>query len=119
MIKAILEEIMTPIVGEGKVYPIFGMGDFPFLTYTITPIDGGVVKESQIEVKVISDRYSQAIELREVIEKKLDMIDKTPSLLINDVVIRSGLAGGGTVFNDAIQVWELSLIFIIKWRVRK
>lgn len=115
-IKTYLEELMAPLIGEGKVFPVFGTGPFPFLTYTITDITGGNVKESQVEIKVISDNYGRSVDLRDVISSKLDMNNQSQSIVVDNIVLRSELAGGGQIFNDSIQVWELSRIFIMKWR---
>ena len=112
-IKNILEEIT-----KLEVTPVFGMGKPPFITYAVTPIDGGVVKQSQVEVKIIDDDFDNALKIREKILKKLDMENKDPSLVNSNVVLRSGLAGGGSLFNDSIQMWEVSCIFIINWRCK-
>lgn len=95
---------------------MFGIGKPPYLTYTITPISGGVVKESQCEIKIIDNDFDNALLIREKILKKLDMEAKEPSLVNHNIVLRSGLAGGGSLFNDSIQMWEISCIFIINWR---
>lgn len=112
-IKNILKEITSL-----EVTPVFGVGKAPYLTYNVTPIDGGVVKQSQVEVKIIDDDFDNALEIRENILKKLDMENKEPSLVNSKIVLRSGLAGGGSLFNDSIQMWEVSCIFIINWRVK-
>ncbi|MBS5927013.1 MAG: hypothetical protein KIC66_07995 [Clostridium sp.] len=112
-IKNILKEITSL-----EVTPVFGVGKAPYLTYTVTPIDGGVVKQSQVEVKIIDDDYDSALVIKENILKKLDMEDKEPSLVNGNVVLRSGLVGGGSIFNDSIQMWEVSCIFIINWRCK-
>ncbi|MDB1935271.1 hypothetical protein PMY12_18545 [Clostridium tertium] len=112
-IKNILKEITNL-----EATPVFGVGKAPYLTYTVTPIDGGVVKQSQVEVKIIDHDYDNALEIREIILKKLDMENKVPSVVNSNVVLRSGLAGGGSLFNDAIQMWEVSCIFIINWRCK-
>lgn len=112
-IKEILEEIT-----KLKVTPVFGIGKAPYLTYTVTPIDGGIIKQSQVEIKIIDFDYDNALLIREDILEKLDMEDKQPSLVNGNVVLRSGLAGGGPIFNDSIQMWEVSCIFIINWRCK-
>lgn len=117
-IKRLLEEIISPLIGEGKVYPIFGL-QVPCVTYTIKPITGGVIKESQLEVKIIDKDIDEILKIREKIELALDMEANKPSLLIDNVVLRSQLSGGGIIFNDSIQVWEDSLIFIVNWRKKK
>lgn len=118
MLEIAIKNILKEITGL-NVTPIFGTGKAPYLTYTVTPIDGGVVKQSQVEVKIIDEDYDNALEIREKILKKLDMGNKVPSLVNSNVVFRSGLAGGGSLFNEAIQMWEVSCIFIINWRCKE
>lgn len=118
-IKKLLEGILTPLIGKGKVKPVFGTGKPPFVTYTVTPISGGRVKESQVEVKFIDKSIDEAMILRESVTGKFDMVQRFPSLVVDDIVLRSVLAGGGQLFNDAIQMWEISSIYIITWRCKK
>lgn len=115
MLEVAIKNILKEETGL-KVTPVFGTGKPPFITYIINPIDGGVVKQSQAEIKIIDSDFDNALEIREKILKKLDMEDKEPSLVNSNVVLRSGLAGGGSLFNDGIQMWEISCIFIINWR---
>ncbi len=113
-IKNILDEVVAPI----KVTPVFGVGKGPFVTYTVTAIDGGPVKQSQCEIKMIDSDFDNALLIREKVLKKLDMEAKDPSLVNSNIVLRSELAGGGPLFNDSIQMWEISCIFIINWRCK-
>lgn len=117
MLEIAIKNILEEITGL-EVTPVFGIGKPPFITYTVTPIDGGVIKQSQVEVKIIDCDFDNALEIREKILKKLDMENKEPSLTNSNIVLRSGLAGGGSLFNDSIQMWEVSCIFIINWRCK-
>lgn len=117
MLEIAIKNILEDITGL-EITPVFGVGNSSFLTYNITPINGGVVKQSQVEVKIIDSDFDNALEIREKILKKLDMGYKEPSLVNHNIVLRSGLAGGGSLFNDSIQMWEVSCIFIIKWRCK-
>ncbi|MGL4730328.1 MAG: hypothetical protein ACRCW0_01935 [Clostridium sp.] len=117
MLEVAIKNILEDITGL-EVTPIFGTGKSPFLTYTVTPINGGVVKQSQAEIKIIGNDFDNTLGIREIILKKLDMEDEEPSLVNQNIILRSGLAGGGSLFNDSIQMWEVSCIFIIKWRCK-
>lgn len=114
-IKEILEEVVTPFICPGKVFPIFGT-EFPCITYTITPASGGVVKEDQVEIKIIHPDYEIAEEIKKAICDKLNTELNKPSLVSNNVALRGQLAGGGSLFSDGPQMWELSQFFIITWR---
>lgn len=90
----------------------------PGYTYTHTPISSGPINESQYEVKVIDNDLDKALEKRNEMIALLNVDISKPSLVQDVLVFRASLAGGGQLFNDSIQVWELSLIFIVKWRIK-
>lgn len=117
MLEIAIKNILEEVTGL-EVTPVFGTGKPPFITYNITHVNGGIVKQSQAEIKIIDTDFDNALEIREKILKKLDMEAKDPSLVNSNVVLRSGLAGGGPLFNDSIQMWEISCIFIINWRCK-
>lgn len=115
MLEIAIRNILKEITGL-KVTPVFGTGKPPFITYTVTPQHGGAVKESQVEVKIIDSDYDNILGIRENILKVLDFEENKPSLVNGNVVLRSSLSGGGSIFNDSIQMWEESCIFIVDWR---
>lgn len=117
MLEIAIKNILKEITGL-KVTPLFGTGKPLYITYTVVPINGGVIKQSQVEVKIIDYDFDNALELREKILKKLDMEDREPLLVDHNIVFRSGHAGGGSLYNDSIQMWEVSCIFIINWRCK-
>lgn len=108
----VVGDLITPI----KIFPLFGTIKPPFVTYAVTPIEGGTVKTSQVELKVIANSIEEATQIREKVIDKLDMEDNDPSLVSENIHFRSQLAGGGFLFNDSIQTWELSSMFIVDWR---
>lgn len=95
------------------IKPSFGTGKFPIVTYNHAPISGGPVKQSQFEIKIIDDDLDRAIDLR---EKVNSLLDNGNAISTANIHLLSSLSGGGQLFNDSIQVWELSAIYIIKWR---
>lgn len=113
-IKLILDEVVKPL-GITSVQPIFTT-NIPGVTYTDTPISGGVVKEDQVEIKVIHEDIDEALEIKKAIIEKLNIEQTKPSLVIDNIALRSELSGGGSIYSDGPQAWELSLIFIINWR---
>lgn len=92
--------------------------DVPGYVYVHSPVNSGPVNESQYEIKIIDDDLDRAVHKRDELIKLLNLEKEKTSHCIDDLVFRSSLAGGGQLFNDSIQVWELSLIFIIKWRLK-
>lgn len=114
-ITSLLNDICAPIIGEDKISPIFTT-EVPGVTYTDTPISTGIVSEDQVEIKIIHDDIDEGLRLKKAISDKFNTKYQDEPLLANDIQIISSLAGGGSIFNDSIQTWELSLIFIMKWR---
>lgn len=114
-ITSLLNEICTPIIGADKVYPLFTT-EIPGITYTDTPISTGIMREDQVEIKIIHNDIDEAFKLKEAISNKLNVKYQDKLLIANDIALVGTLAGGGSIYNDSIQVWELSLIFIMKWR---
>lgn len=89
----------------------------PGITYNITPQSGGTVKQDQLEIKIIHTNRDEALKIKLKILDRLDIDDNKPSIRKCGVVFRSALAGGGCIYDDEIQAYELTLIFIIKnWR---
>lgn len=114
-ITSLLNNICAPIIGEDKISPIFTT-EVPGVTYTDTPISTGLISEDQVEIKIIHNDIDEGLRLKKSISDKFNTKYQDEPLLANDIQIISNLAGGGSIFNDSIQVWELSLIFIMKWR---
>lgn len=109
-LRSVLKEVTTlPIM------PLF-ITKVPGITYTDTPISTGIIREDQVEIKIIHDDYDEALKLKEDITNKLNIKYQDKPLLANNISFIGELAGGGSLFNDSIQVWELSLIFVIRWR---
>lgn len=98
-----------------NIRPSFDM-KVPGICYTHSPISSGIISESQFEIKIIDDDLDRAVKTRDEIIELLKTSDKESWRKQDDLLFRGDLAGGGQLFNDSIQVWELSLIFIIKWR---
>jgi len=115
MIESTYKKLIEQITGL-KASPSFSVGPFPAIAYKVTPVEGGVVKSDQLEVRIMGKAFDELAKYRDSIIKALDMEQSLPSLLIDNVVLRSRLAGGGWLFNTETQMWELYPIFITKWR---
>ena len=97
------------------VYPIIG-GKLPCITYKAAPVSCGALNESQIEIRVISKNYDEALEMAEKV-KEIFSADSNKDFKSNgSVVFRGALSGGGILFNDEYGAYENTLFFILKWR---
>lgn len=114
-----LETTVKKLIDEITEYdgsPLFSTGPYPTYAYKITHVSGGIVKQSQLEIRLMGKDFDELLTKRDLIISKLDMTEQKPSLLLDGFVLRSELAGGGYLFNNEIQMWEMIPIFILKWR---
>lgn len=100
------------------VSPLFSAGPFPAVAYTITPISGGSVVETQLEVRLMGDDFDELLKVRDQVSDLLDMEAQTPSLRFKNYVIRSQLSGGGELFNDGPQLYEVLATYQLTWRLK-
>lgn len=117
VIKKILEKLVEPVIGNEKVRPLFSTS-IPGVVYDVKLITEGIIKQSQIEIKIIHEDFDEALKIRKAIIKELNFDLKKPSMQVDDIIFRSELSGGGSLFQDDIQIWEISIIFIVKWRLK-
>lgn len=86
------------------------------VVYKSTPLSGGHLKQSQLELKIIDEDYDLCKEIESKIMQLLDMEEDTPFSVFGGIRFHSSVAGGGALFNDGCQRWEDTLYFIIDWR---
>lgn len=88
------------------------------VVYTFTPISGGHVKQSQLELKIMHRDYDTCKDTEVKLKDLLDMEEDDPYITTGNIRFHSGIAGGGTIFNDGCQMFEDTLYFIVDWRKR-
>ena len=104
---------------SGKLYPVFTtVLDDLSVVYTFTPISGGHVKQSQLELKIMHRDYDTCKDAEVKLKDLLDMEEDDPYITTGNIRFHSSIAGGGTIFNDGCQMFEDTLYFIIDWRKR-
>ncbi len=114
-IKKYIENHVEPL--KGKLYPLFTT-ETELLSgyYSVQAIGKDHVNTSQFTVTVVGPDYD---ECDVVAEKVADLLGKTSSdtfTVLDNILFYSQLSGGGYLFNDTAQLFEVSKIFIIKWR---
>lgn len=86
------------------------------VAYTISPMSGGHVKQSQLELKIIHADYDVCKNFEEKIMKLMDMEEDALFVVFEEIRFRSSIAGGGVLFNEGCQMYEDTLYFMIDWR---
>lgn len=102
---------------KDRLFPIFTTDiENPSIVYNFTPINGGHIKQTQLELKIIWSDYDQVKEIETKINKIMDMAEDEPFITYGSTYFKSSLGGGGCLFTDNLQMYEDTLIFIITWR---
>lgn len=102
----------------GHIYPGFTTEtDTLSLVYIFTPVSGGHLKQSMLELKVIGPDYDTCKTMEKRLTKLLDMEEDEPYIVAGCIRFHSGLSGGGYLFNDGCQMHEVTLYFILDWRL--
>lgn len=114
-IKNYIEECIPEL--KDRLYPVFTTDISRMsVTYKFTPLSGGHLKQSQIELRIIDSDYDLCKEMEEKLTHLLDMESDESFVILNGVKFHSAVSGGGALFNDEVQLWEDTLYFIIDWR---
>lgn len=114
-IKEFIEQKIPELFG--KLYPIFTTRlDCLTIAYTFTPLTGGHVKQSQLELKIIAKDYDESKEMEGKINNLLDMEEDESFRKTGNTYFHSELSGGGVLFNSECERFENTLLYIIDWR---
>lgn len=106
------------LIGANRLFPLFTTDlKRPSLVYSYTPISKDYISQTQLEIKIIWNDYDKAKEIEECLEKifinnESDSKFKT----YKNITFKATRSGGGTLFRDDLQMFENSVIFIIKYK---
>lgn len=110
-------EDLINLIGRDKLYPLFSIEiDDISIVYNFKHLTGGYVKQSQLELKIITSDYDFVKVTEKYLLKILDNKEDKPYIAYGKTYFKSGLAGGGCLFRDDLQMFENTLIFTIKWK---
>lgn len=110
-------EELVKLIGHSRFFPLFTTDiNKPSIVYNFTPLSGGHVKQSQLELKIIWSDYDECKEIEGAINNLLDMEEDVPFITYRKTRFKSSLGGGGCLFRDDLQMYENTLIFMITWR---
>lgn len=104
---------------ESRLYPVMVVDpdEGINIAYTFSDISSGHLSQSQLTLNVISDDYDTGMEAHDKIAKLLAMEEDDPFISYGDTRFRSVLSsGGGRLFNEDLQKWELKRYYLIDWR---
>lgn len=102
---------------NGRIYPVLTTKIKTLsVLYKVVPIEGGHLKQSQLELIVTGKDYDECKSVEEKLLSILDMEEDEPFQISGTTRFHSGVSGGGILWNDSCQMWEDTLYFIVKWR---
>lgn len=114
-IKNYIEGNVTEL--KDRLFPIFTIDiESLSIVYNFSPISGGHIKQTQLELKIIWSDYDYIKEIEDKINKIMDMEEDKPFTDYGSTYFKSSLSGGGLLFRDDLQMYEDTLIFMITWR---
>ncbi len=116
-IKNYIEKMIPEL--EGRLYPVMVVDPDSGINiaYTFTDISSGHLNQSQLTLNVICDDYDSGMEIHAKIQDILGMEEDDPFQVFENIRFRSELmSGGGRIYNEEIQKWELSKYYRIDWR---
>lgn len=102
---------------RGRLCPVFTT-DISKLSvaYKFTPLSGGHLCQSQLELKIIDGDYDSCKEIEGKLTMLLDMEEDVPFMVDGAIKFHSAVAGGGILLNEGCQRFEDTLYFMIDWR---
>ncbi len=115
-IKNYIEEFIPEL--KGRLFPVLttDISEISVL-YSITDVSAGHMNQSQLTLTVVEKGYDACVEIHERLKEILAMEEDEPFRIYGDTKFHSELsAGGGALFNDGPQMWEVSKYYILNWR---
>lgn len=116
-VKQVIEQNYPEL--KDKVYPLFSTTiDEISIIYFINSSAGGYVGQDTLEIRCIHPDYDIAESYK---KKMIDIFStekKNKAVVLPDIAFTGGVSGGGAMFNDTYQTWELTAFFILKTKER-
>lgn len=117
MLNISIKEFIENNLPEFKdhVFPLFTTDiENMSIVYILSPITGGIVRQSNLELKIIYKDLDETEKVKEDLINIFDTTDQENTISINNDYFTGSLSGGGTIFRDDLQLYENTIIFILK-----
>ena len=102
-----------------KIYPSFSttVEDISII-YFISTAAGGYVGQDTLEIRCIHPDYDTAESYKKKIVDIFSTEKENKAVVLPDIAFTGAVSGGGVMFNDAYQTWELTTFFVLKTKER-
>ena len=102
-----------------KIYPSFSttVEDISII-YFISTAAGGYVGQDTLEIRCIHPDYDTAESYKKKMVDIFSTEKENKAVVLPDIAFTGAVSGGGAMFNDAYQTWELTTFFVLKTKER-
>ena len=102
-----------------KIYPSFSttVEDISII-YFISTAAGGYVGQDTLEIRCIHPDYDTAESYKKKMIEIFSTEKENKAVVLPDIAFTGAVSGGGAMFNDTYQTWELTTFFVLKTKER-
>lgn len=102
-----------------KIYPIFTtvVNDLS-VVYSITTVSGGYVAQDILQLRIFDSDYDVATEWKRKLINLFSTEKENKAVVLPTISFTGALSGGGEMFRDDLQIWEITAIFVLKTKER-
>lgn len=102
-----------------KIYPIFTtVVDDLSVVYSITTVSGGYVAQDILQLRIFDSDYDVATEWKRKLINLFSTEKENKAVVLPTISFTGSLSGGGEMFRDDLQIWEITAIFVLKTKER-
>ncbi|MEO5294305.1 hypothetical protein [Enterococcus cecorum] len=102
-----------------KIYPIFTtVVDDLSVVYSITTVSGGYVAQDILQLRIFDSDYDVATEWKRKLINLFSTEKENKAVVLPTISFTGALSGGGELFRDDLQLWEITAIFVLKTKER-
>lgn len=102
-----------------KIYPIFTtVVDDLSVVYSITTVSGGYVAQDILQLRIFDSDYDVATEWKRKLINLFSTEKENKAVVLPTISFTGALSGGGEMFRDDLQIWEITAIFVLKTKER-
>ncbi|GBD74248.1 hypothetical protein TEHN7126_2209 [Tetragenococcus halophilus subsp. halophilus] len=102
-----------------NVYPAFTTDvKNTSVVYTISTPQGGHVTSDNVELRVIGKDYDEVEDIKQQLIDLFSTEKNGKAVVLDRVAFTGTLSGGGFIYHDDLEMWDITSIFILKTKER-
>lgn len=116
------DSALTSLLGataeDTRIYPLSSDNFGPCICYSVRPQSGGHVKQSTLELRIVTEDYDLGLDIEKRCNELLDLEEKNSVGWLDSAagvnILSSNLSGGGEL--EMAPVYQRFPSYTIKWR---